>query len=100
MNVTPREYEFIEDSGHGWLKVPTPLLKDLEIYDDISAYSYESDSYVYLEQDLDYGLFYRTMKRAERPFTTYDKRYEGYCYVRQLMRVQNGSKRGGILKRA
>lgn len=90
MNIQPRVYDFIEDSGHGWVKVPKPLLMDLEIYKDISSFSYEKDNYVYLEEDCDYSLFHHAMKRFELEYTTTSVYIDGYCYVRNLGRVQNG----------
>lgn len=46
-------YEFIEDAGHGWLKVPLNECKGL----DISRYSYMDSNFAYLEEDCDFSRF-------------------------------------------
>jgi hypothetical protein len=50
-------YTLIEDPGHGWLKVERIELKRLGIADKISSYSYQSDGYIYLEEDCDMTTF-------------------------------------------
>ena len=44
---------YYQDPGHGWVKVPIALLKQLGIEQDISHYSYMRDKYAYLEEDCD-----------------------------------------------
>ena len=53
------KYHFYQDAGHGWLKVPKAELYSLGIANDISHYSYQSDSgkWVYLEEDCDFATF-------------------------------------------
>ena len=43
------------DAGHAWLEVPMQYLKDLNILDKITDYSYKSidGTKAYLEEDLD-----------------------------------------------
>lgn len=45
------------DPAHGWLKVPRDLLEELGAADKISKYSYQRQNHVYLEEDLDMGIF-------------------------------------------
>lgn len=40
--------DFIQDPGHGWLKVPRKLLHELNIEHKITHYSYQRADYVYL----------------------------------------------------
>jgi hypothetical protein len=49
------------DPGHGWVKVPFKLLRQLDIVDDISMFSYMKNNNVYLEEDMDYPLFFKKM---------------------------------------
>lgn len=56
MNTTT-VYDFYSDPSHGWLKVAREELETLGILDKISAYSYQRDNFVYLEEDLDAGVF-------------------------------------------
>ena len=50
-------YIFHEDAGHGWLQVPQQEIDDLNLRGKISPYSYESDLFAFLEEDLDTGVF-------------------------------------------
>ena len=47
------------DAGHAWLEVPMQYLKDLNILDKITDYSYKSidGTKAYLEEDLDAGTY-------------------------------------------
>lgn len=55
-----KTFIFFQDPGHGWLKVPRNMLIDLGILNKISAYSYERGGYVYLEEDQDSYIFFKT----------------------------------------
>lgn len=44
---------FINDPGHGWLKVPLTDIAALGIEAQITPYSYIEGPYAYLEEDLD-----------------------------------------------
>ena len=52
-------YTFYEDSGHGWLRVTKDEIRDLNLTDNISSYSYENGKYIYLEEDSDLAKFLR-----------------------------------------
>jgi hypothetical protein len=54
MNVT---YTFIEDPGHGWLKVPMMDLMVSGVMGKITSYSYYTRDHAYLEEDCDAGTF-------------------------------------------
>jgi len=54
-------YLFHSDPGHAWLQVKRSELKDLGILDKISNYSYQKGDDVFLEEDCDYGAFYKAM---------------------------------------
>ena len=51
------KFDFLMDPGHGWVKVPKALLKDLGIQSKISSYSYQRGEFAYLEEDCDAGEF-------------------------------------------
>ncbi len=51
------KYIFHSDAGHGWLAVKRTELDRLGLVGLISDYSYEHDDMVYLEEDVDAGLF-------------------------------------------
>lgn len=74
-------YTFVEDSGHGWLKVPHSELRRLGIADSISPCSYSNGDYAYLEEDLDAGVFIKAMGGIDNVPYEFDY-HDGQCYVR------------------
>jgi hypothetical protein len=50
-------FNFYSDPGHGWVKVPIALLRELYIERKISKYSYVNNGNAYLEEDCDAGTF-------------------------------------------
>lgn len=52
-----KQFDYIQDAGHGWVKVPFELLRELEIADKITHYSYWHAGHVYLEEDNDTCTF-------------------------------------------
>lgn len=64
--------DFIQDPGHGWLKVKKDLLIKLDIANKISSYSYMRGAYAYLEEDCDYSTFQAAMNNAGLNFTCRD----------------------------
>ena len=58
------KYMFISDPGHGWLAVPATTIRKLGLAQDISPYSYVSDTgkTVYCEEDGDAGLVIKALK--------------------------------------
>jgi len=59
-----RTFAFIQDPGHGWLRVPKAEFDAMNISDKISGYSYQSDKYVFLEEDADMGIFMDAREKA------------------------------------
>jgi hypothetical protein len=57
MGIITLQVTFYEDPGHGWLQVPKQLIHFLALGDQISTCSYQDHDYVYLEEDLDAGIF-------------------------------------------
>ena len=51
------ELAYIQDPGHGWIKVPVALLLELSIAGDITSFSYYRDGFAYLEEDCDAARF-------------------------------------------
>lgn len=56
-------YKFYHDAGHGWLAVPKKDIHFLGIENDISHFSYTKGNTVYLEEDCDCDLFYRSYEK-------------------------------------
>ena len=59
-----RHYLFISDPGHGWLAVPSSTIRKLGLAQDITPYSYVSDTgkTVYCEEDLDAGTVVEALR--------------------------------------
>jgi len=53
-----KTFDYIQDAGHGWVKVPVYLLTALNIADKVSHYSYYRAGFGYLEEDCDLALFF------------------------------------------
>jgi hypothetical protein len=59
----PTRLKFISDPGHGWLRVPHKVIADVGLTKaSFSTYSYVDNDYMYLEEDLDAGVFMQTFK--------------------------------------
>ena len=59
------KFPFYMDPGHGWLKVPMRLLKELGIEPRITAYSYRRGDFAYLEEDCDATTFVKAMEARD-----------------------------------
>ena len=59
-----RHLTFHADPGHGWLQVAFPDLLTLGINKQISTCSYQKNNFVYLEEDVDAGIFVNAAKEA------------------------------------
>lgn len=57
---------FFTDPGHGWLRVDPKLIMEFDLADKISGFSYQDLRWVYLEEDLDAGVF---LKAAESKYS-------------------------------
>tara|TARA_R100001369_G_scaffold49770_1_gene76501 strand:- start:401 stop:778 length:378 start_codon:yes stop_codon:yes gene_type:complete len=57
--------KFYFDSAHGWLEVQYEELKDLEILDRITHWSYRDGEKVYLEEDIDAGTYIDAVKEQQ-----------------------------------
>ena len=55
-------FDSYSDPGHGWVKVPRSLLKELGIEAQITPYSYQRGDDVFLEEDCDLSTFMRAME--------------------------------------
>jgi hypothetical protein len=58
------KYTILTDPGHGWLKVPIAKLIELNIWKEISDFSYVCGKYAYLEEDSDLSIFHRACEKA------------------------------------
>lgn len=74
---------FIEDPGHAWLKIPRSHLNGLGIAGDITPYSYQKGNIIYLEEDLDWGIYMNARKEQGWSDVTYTREYHEVWIGRQ-----------------
>jgi len=58
---------FINDPGHGWLRVPLTDIAALGIEEQITPYSYIEGNFAYLEEDLDAPRFLEVLTAQGLP---------------------------------
>lgn len=95
-------YEFHTDPGHGWLAVQEIELTLVGVADQISAFSYQRDGVVYLEEDGDMAKFleaklamgYKPLEERRKAYAEWWKAHvkevdhASDCFVRRLARYQ------------
>ena len=69
---------FIEDPGHGWLRVPLADVAALGIQDEITPYSFIDNDYAFLEEDCDYGTFMNACQAQNVPIPDMKTEYVSY----------------------
>ena len=84
-----RSFDFIQDPGHGWIKVRMSFLADLfgpRWRSHFTCCSYEKGGFVYLEEDLDATTFINRLKGKDISFKFRDRT----CHTR-FSRIRNYS---------
>ena len=76
------KYNFFSDPGHGWLKVPIAQLIRLNIYKEISPYSYIRGECAFLEEDNDVLILERACKKIGEPFSYSEHHTDRACKIR------------------
>lgn len=74
------------DPGHGWLQAPHWLIRELNVEDKISAYSYRDADNVYLEEDCDAGRLTDALAAAEIEYNVIFVEHGNDCFIRRLPR--------------
>ena len=62
--MSKKVYIFHSDPGHGWLAVRVRELKELNVFEQVSGYSYIKGDTVYLEEDCDAALFFNAYRKV------------------------------------
>lgn len=81
-------YIFHSDAGHGWLAVDREELVELRIADQISSYSYQRGSTVYLEEDCDASTFINALDAKGLKPTIHYAAQEEESFIRSLPRYR------------
>jgi len=58
-----KKLQWFTDVSHGWLAVPYSELVELKITDKISKYSYRKNHTVFLEEDVDAGIYLKALEK-------------------------------------
>jgi hypothetical protein len=66
------ELNFFSDPAHGWLEVPINLVKELNLGQKITKFSYIKGDFAYLEEDQDAPAFMREANQKGIFFTLTD----------------------------
>ena len=86
--------KFHQDGGHGWLCVKRSELEALGIADQITAFSYQKNQSVYLEEDQDYTTYHDALKERGIELEQVDgKIYDRYHPIRRFEAYQHTSAR-------
>jgi len=86
-----RKLRFIEDPGHGWLEVDRADLIFLFIDGQITSSSYQGrDDKVYLEEDIDAGIFMDAAKK-EGWDVTIENVHQETTFIRGLRSYESNS---------
>jgi hypothetical protein len=75
MNELSQTLTFVEDPGHGWLKVPMAEIETLGIASDISQCSFVNGRFVYLEEDMDAGTYLNARQAQGYPDAAITNQY-------------------------
>jgi hypothetical protein len=83
-------FTFHTDPRHGWLEVSIPNLLSVGLApSDFSAYSFEGNGNVYLEEDCDAAVFIRTYEQAVGPFAFTESHISYDHWIRRLRRIES-----------
>lgn len=84
-------FKFIRDPGHGWLRVPHKVIRDMGFKASrFSRYSYVDNDYMYLEEDLDAGVFLQAYKIITGSDANYIVEHVARTDIRQKLRNLGG----------
>ncbi len=75
-------YHIYEDSGHAWLKVEREELNKLGILEQITSYSYQKGTAVFLEEDADLTTFAKAKLEQDGVKITYREHFAQYSRIR------------------
>lgn len=85
-------FTFHTDPGHAWLEVSVAELTRVGLApSDFSAYSFEGNGNVYLEEDCDAPVFIRTYEQHVGTFHCFDLHTEYEHWIRRLRRIESAT---------
>ena len=82
--TTTKRLTYHTDSGHGWLEVAIDDIRELQITNLISGYSYVKGDRVFLEEDCDAFAYMENAKAKGWILNVTEKHTNGDSFVRSL----------------
>jgi hypothetical protein len=82
--MTTKRLTFHTDAGHGWLEVAIDDIRELQITNLISGYSYVKGERAFLEEDCDASQFMQSAKAKGWILNVTEKHTNGDSFVRSL----------------
>jgi len=82
--MTTKKLTFHTDPAHGWLEVAIADIRELQITDLISGYSYVKGDRVFLEEDCDAFQYMQNAKAKGWILNVTEKHSNGDSFVRSL----------------
>ena len=82
-------YTFHTDPGHGWLEVSEgDLFRAGLTIQDFSEYSYRKGTRLFLEEDLDAGVFIKAARKAGHTVTFCEEMVDDDHWIRNLRSIR------------
>jgi hypothetical protein len=73
-----KTFKFHEDPGHGWVEVTLKELRELNIADKITRYSYWKKGVAFLEEDCDASVFFDAYVDKHKENPKFERVYHNY----------------------
>lgn len=80
--------DYVQDPGHGWIAADIHALRQYNLTDKVSEYSYRDGDLVWLEEDCDASLYLNALRRAGIPFTLKESHTNHDSRIRRLPRFR------------
>ena len=80
--------DYVQDPGHGWIAADRQMLAFLGLLEETSAYSYQDQDFVWLEEDCDAPRFLSALSRVGIDYQLVDTHTQGDAWIRNLPRYQ------------
>lgn len=81
-NTRMHKLTSFSDGGHGWLSCKLDLIRQLDLINDISGFSYVKGKSVYLEEDCDATKVVEKLKTLNFSFKLVEGRFQQYSRIR------------------
>ena len=81
-----KSFQYYQDHGHGWIRIPVALIILVGLEDKISNFSYRKGKYAFLEEDCDGPLVMDALSDRGIEFTLVPKHTDNQSQIRSYPR--------------